>query len=59
MSKHPRLDSLTLEKVAQFRSMTIEIWDVVIAIYRTDDRNDIDEFHSISEVVEFTKYAPA
>jgi hypothetical protein len=48
-----RMDHLTLRKLDQFRRMTIEIWDVVIAIYRNDKTNDIDEFRSISEVVPF------
>lgn len=48
-------DQLTLEKLDQFRQMTIDIWDVVIAIFRKDKENELDEFRSISEVVEFDK----
>ena len=48
------IDELTLAKLDCFRSMTIEIWDLVISMYRQDEGNDIDEeFSSISEVVYF------
>jgi len=49
------VDKLTLAKLDDFQRMTIEIWDLVIAIYRKDKENDIDEFSSISEVVYFEK----
>jgi hypothetical protein len=47
------IDELTLVKLNHFRSMTIEIWDTVISMYRQDDENDIGEFSSISEIVYF------
>jgi len=47
------VDELTLAKLDHFRSMTIEIWDLVIAMYRQDDKNDIGEFSSISNIVHF------
>jgi hypothetical protein len=48
-----KLDQLTLEKLDRFRRMTIEIWDVVIVIYRKEKGNELDDFRSISEVVDF------
>lgn len=37
----------------RFCRMTIEVWDVVIAMYRDDDQNDLREISSISELVQF------
>jgi len=51
--KYKSIDELTLAKLDCFRSMTIEIWDLVISMYRQDEGNDIEEFSSISEVVYF------
>lgn len=47
------VDQLTLIELDRFRCMTIEIWDVVIALYRKAKENDIEEFRSVSEVVGF------
>ncbi len=52
-SKYKSVDELTLSKLDCFRSMTIEIWDLVISTYRLKKENEIDEFSSISEVVYF------
>ena len=50
------VDELTLAKLDLFQKMTIEIWDIVITIYRRDKEIDIDEdFSSISESVNFDK----
>ena len=51
--KYKSIDELTLPKLDYFRSMTIEIWDLVISKYRQDEGNDIEEFSSISEFVYF------
>jgi hypothetical protein len=51
--KHYRMvDQLTLNKLDRFRRMTVEIWDVVIAM----PGNKI-EFRSISDVVKFKELA--
>jgi hypothetical protein len=49
------VDELTLAKLNRFRSMTIEIWDLIIAYFRQEEENDIEEFSSINEVVNFKK----
>jgi len=49
------VDKLTLNELNRFRLFTIEIWDVVIEMYREDEKNEIDEFRSVSEVVCFTE----
>jgi hypothetical protein len=41
LNKHSTIDQLTVEKLDQFRRMTIKIWDVVIAIFKEDKNNDI------------------
>ncbi len=51
------VDRLTLEELDRFRRMTIEIWDAVITMYRKEKENDLDEFRSVSEVVEFQELA--
>ena len=51
-SKHHIVDRLTFTKLNQFRNMTLEIWDLVIALHRKDKRNDIDEFF-IAEELDF------
>lgn len=51
--KYKSIDNLTIDKLNYFRCLTIEIWDIVIAIYRQNKDNDIDDFSSISEVVKF------
>lgn len=52
-ASYRKIDQLTLVKLDLFRQMTIDIWDVVIAMYRKDKENEFEEFKSISEVVEF------
>jgi hypothetical protein len=51
--KYQIIERLTFNKLAQFRNMTIEIWDQVIGIYRKDKDNDLDEFDSIEELISF------
>jgi hypothetical protein len=51
------IDQLTVQELDRFRRMTIEIWDIVIAIYKQDNNNDLDEIRSISEVVWFDNLA--
>jgi hypothetical protein len=46
--QYRRLDELTLSELDRFRQMTLEIWDVILAM----PGNEID-FKSISEVVKF------
>jgi len=53
--KYKSMDELTLSKPDYFRSMTIEIWNLVISKYRKDEGNDIEEFSSISDIVCFEK----
>jgi len=36
------INQLTVQKLDQFRRMTIKIWDVVIAIFKKDDKNNIE-----------------
>jgi hypothetical protein len=47
------VDQLKFMELDRFRCMTIEIWDVVIALHRKNKENDIEEFRSVSEVVRF------
>lgn len=51
------VDQLTFRRLDRFRRMTIEIWDIIIAMYREDPKNDIDDFRSISDVVWFKDLA--
>lgn len=51
------IDQLTIQELDRFRRMTIEIWDVVIAIFKDDDNNKLDEISSIAEVVIFEDLA--
>lgn len=56
--KHYRtIDGLTVQKLARFCLMTLEVWDVVLASYRDDDQNDLREIRSISELVQFRNLA--
>jgi hypothetical protein len=50
--KYRKLEELTIEQLDRFRQMTIEIWDVVIAMYRTDKDSAVD-IETISDVVRF------
>lgn len=47
------IDQLTPRILDRFRCMTIEIWDIIIAIYKKDPENDLNDFRSISELVKF------
>lgn len=51
------VNQLTLAKLNHFRRMTIEIWDVVIGMYREDEENDLDEVDSVRKVVRFIELA--
>jgi hypothetical protein len=46
------VDQLTLTELNRFRQMTIEIWDLVIAMYHQDE-NLIGELSSVSELIYF------
>ena len=50
------IDRLTLAELNRFRQMTIEIWDLVIAMYRKDD-NLLGELSSVSELAYFKELA--
>jgi hypothetical protein len=51
------IEKLTIQELDRFRRMTIEIWDVVISIYRDDDQNDFGLVRSISQVVWYKNLA--
>lgn len=51
------VDQLTPRILDQFRRMTIEIWDIIIQMYRNDPKNNIDDFKSISDIVDFNDLA--
>ena len=51
------VDRLTLAELNRFRRMTIEIWDLAIAMYRQDEDNNLEEFSSVTEVVWFKELA--
>ncbi len=51
------VNQLTPRILDQFRRMTIEIWDILIVKYRHNPKNDIEDFRSISEVVDFKDFA--
>lgn len=51
------IEKLTTQELDRFRRMTIEIWDVVISIYRDDDQNDFGLVRSISQVLWFKNLA--
>ena len=49
---------LTIGEIDRFRKMTIQIWDLVIEIYRQDKENDIDDdVSSVTDVVWFNQLA--
>ena len=52
-TKYNLIEELTLTKLDHFRSLTIEIWNLIITKYRKDKKNDIDDFSSISELICF------
>jgi hypothetical protein len=47
------VNQLTPRIIDKFRRITIDIWDIIIAMYRNDPKNDLDDFRSISDVVDF------
>ena len=48
------IDKLTRQELARFCRMAIQVWDLVIAIYRRDDPKDLLEIKwSISDEVQF------
>jgi hypothetical protein len=51
--KYRQIDELTMKELKRFRDMTIEIWNVVIAMYKNDDENDLGGITSVTEVVWF------
>lgn len=51
------IDRLTLQELDRFCCMTIEVWNTVIAMYKGDDQNDLNEISSICEIVSFNNLA--
>lgn len=51
--KHSIVEELTLDKLDDFRKMTIEIWDIIISRFRQDDESELDGFTSIKEIIYF------
>jgi hypothetical protein len=52
------VEKLTISELDRFRKMTIQIWDLVIGIYRQDKENDIDDdVSSVTDVVWFNHLA--
>jgi len=47
------IDELSIDKVEKFRQLTIEIWDIVISIHRKDENNEIENFRSIADTIDF------
>jgi hypothetical protein len=43
------IDQLTLKRLNRFVHMTVEIWDIIIVMYRKNPKNKIDDFNSISD----------
>jgi len=52
-TKHAKVDSLTFEKMSNFKDLAIEIWDTMIVIFKADPNNDLEDLESISEAVRF------
>lgn len=49
---------LTISELDRFIKMTIQIWDLVIGIYRQDKENEIDDdVSSVSNIVSFNQLA--
>lgn len=49
---------LTISELDRFIKMTIQIWDLVIGIYRHDKENEIDDdISSVSNIVSFNRLA--
>lgn len=55
--KYRTIDQLTIQKLFRFHHMTIEIWDVVIAMFKNDGENDIGGITSVTEIVWFKDLA--
>ncbi|MDI6722045.1 MAG: hypothetical protein QMD97_00685 [Candidatus Aenigmarchaeota archaeon] len=51
--KYQIVDKLTLRELDKFRIMTIEIWDIIIAKYKKDEKNDLNEIRSVTDLVDF------
>ena len=52
------VQKLTISELDRFRQMTIQIWDLVIGIYRQDEENDIDDdVSSVTDIVSFNRLA--
>ncbi len=51
--KHKSIDELNFAKLKYFKNMTIEIWDIIISIFRKDHKNKIGEFSSINDLIYF------
>ena len=51
--KYRIVDKLTLQELDKFRIMTIEIWDIIITKYKKDDKNDLKEIRSVTDLVYF------
>lgn len=47
------VDGLDLKDLERYRKITIDIWDTVIAIQRSLDLNEIENFGSIADQVKF------
>lgn len=49
---------LNINELNRFRKMTIQIWDLVISIYRQNKENDIDDYiSSVTDIVRFNQLA--
>jgi hypothetical protein len=51
--KYQIVDKLTLHELNKFRIMTVEIWDIIITKYKKDDKNDLEEIRSVTDLVYF------
>jgi hypothetical protein len=56
--QHRTVSTLTFEKLVEFRKLTIEIWDLVLAMYRRDPESDLCEINSIEWVAGFHDARP-
>jgi len=57
-SKHRNLDKLTVGEVDEFRRFAIEIWDLLIAHYKQDETNDLEDVVSVTDAVWFHELPP-
>lgn len=51
ISKHEKINKLTVEATSGFMKLALDIWDVVCDHFRTDD-NAALEFHSVRDVLD-------